>query len=177
MAGMIDWLWMKTAGIASWTTFGVVLVIAIAFNTLFNRYGRHYPKGLKTFDGRMSGFTPSQVEPILKEFHDSGQLDRYLAQETQLDLIYPLVYSLLFAIIIAGAGARLPHWFIVAPYAAALFDYCENFTYIALILRYRAEQHVPFALAVVASVASRLKWGFIFLSLGAALAALSARLR
>lgn len=170
MTRMIDWLWQKIAAIAGWPAFVVILAIGIVFNVLFKRYGSHYPEA--TFDGRACGFRPSEVAAILKKFSDAGQLDRYFAQETQLDLIFPLVYSLLFAVIIVGVGSRLPHWVVAIPFAAALFDYCENFTYIALIVRYRATQTVPPALAVIGAVASRLKWGFVFLSLAAIFAAI-----
>jgi len=47
-----------------------------------------------TFDGRVSGFRPFEVPLILRSFAQCRQLDRYLAQVWQLDLIFPVVYSL-----------------------------------------------------------------------------------
>jgi len=150
--------------LANCRTFFVLLAIDLAFTILFNVYGRHYPD--PAFDGRVSGFRPSEVEPILRSFSQCRQLDRYLAQVTQLDLIFPLVYSSLAAVLIVILKPR-PRWLAALPFAAAFFDYCENFSYIALVLRYRSGETIPHPLAVFASIVQRLKWGFVFIGIAA----------
>jgi hypothetical protein len=173
MERMIDWLWQTIDAITGWTTFIVLLLLFAVFLVLFNRYGAHYPR--PSFDGQKWGIAPSDVEPILHDFRKAGQLDRYFAQETQLDLIFPAVYGLLWAVMIVGLRPRGWRWLIVLPIAMALFDYCENFSYIALVVTYRQSLAVPHALAVTASVFSRLKWTFLPLALIAPLVALVRR--
>jgi len=173
MERMVDWLWGKIDAIADWPTFFVLLLFFLVFNALFYLYSANYPRS--SFDGQRFGISPSDVEPILRDFHEHKQLDRYLAQETQLDLFFPAVYGLLFAVIIVGIRPRGWHWLAALPIATAFFDYCENFCFIALVVSYRKALAVSPALAVVASIASRLKWTFVILSLAAPIVALVRR--
>lgn len=172
---MIDWLWRRIDAITTWPAFVVLLLLFSIFLVLFNRYGAHYPR--PSFDGQRFGISPSDVEPILRDFDKAGQLDRYFAQETQLDLLFPAIYGLLFAVAIVGLRPRGWRWLVVIPIATALFDYCENFSFITLVLMYRKTHAVAPALAVVASIFSRLKWVLIPPALVAPLAALIRRYR
>jgi hypothetical protein len=167
MTGMFDWLWRKTEGIASWNASGVLLIYMIVFTVLFQFFGANYPE--KSFDGRRPGLHAADVGQILKSFDEHQQLDRYLTQETALDLLYPAIYGLFFAVAIVRIKPKGWHWLVAIPYAAALFDYCENFTFIALVLCYRAGHEVTPALAAAASTASHLKWFFLWPLLPAAL--------
>lgn len=57
----------------------------------------------------------------------------------RLDLLFPLVYSCYFAFAYAWArGVKTPagrwdYFFFLAPFCAALFDYCENGTHLYLL--------------------------------------------
>lgn len=175
MTRMLDWLWETSERITNWLTFGVLLLLFIVFLVLFQNYAAHYPE--KSFDGHRYGVSPTDIQRILKNFDEHRQLDQYLAQETQLDLAFPAIYGLLFAVAIVGIHPKTWHWLVAIPYATALFDYCENAAFIALVLHYRAAHDVPHALAAVASIASRLKWGFVSLSFAALVAALVRRYR
>ncbi len=162
---MIDWLWTRTSSIASWWNFFILFLIAFIFaNALFAPRVAAYPT--KTFDGRSTGWWPSEAAGILKQFKDAKKLDAYQEQESTIDLVFPIVYSLLLAvgIVAAGRSTSLPHLLILAPYLACLSDYLENTTYIAMIKAYRLTDNVPYSLAVLGSVASRLKWGFSAIS-------------
>jgi len=156
---MVDWLWRRTGAIAAWWSFAALFALVIVFVVLFNRYGAHYPE--KSFDGHRYGVGRADIERILPSFDRAKQLDQYLAQETQLDLVFPAIYSLCFAVLIVLLRPRGWRWLIVVPYATAFFDYCEDVCFIALVLHYRAAHDVPPALAIVASIASRLKWAFL----------------
>ena len=173
MERMVDWIWGKIDAITSWQTFFLLLLFFLVFNALFYLYSANYPRS--SFDGHKYGISPSDVEPILHDFHQHNQLGRYLAQETQLDLVFPAIYGMLWAVMIVGLRPRGWHWLVVLPIAAALFDYCENFSFISLVVCYRKTSAVPQTLAIVASVFSRLKWTFIVLSLAAAAVALVRR--
>ena len=167
MTPMFDWLWRKTEGIGSWDAFWMLLIYLIVFTVLFQLFGANYPE--KTFDGHRSGVQAADIGRILKNFDEHQQLDRYLIQETVLDLFYPAIYGLFFAVTIVRIKPKGWHWLVAIPYAAALFDYCENVTFIALVLCYRAGHAVSPALAAAASVASHLKWLFLLILLPAAL--------
>jgi hypothetical protein len=162
---MIDWLWTRTSSIATWWTFLILLGIFVFFaQVLFApRVATYLPA--QTFDGRAKGWWPSEAEGILKQFKPD-RLDAYQQQESTLDLVFPIIYTLLFAVGIVAAGrtTSLPHWLILAPYIACLADYLENTTYIAMIKAFRLTEKVPYPLAVIGSVASRLKWGFSAIS-------------
>jgi len=167
MTRMVDWLWRRTEGIASWNAFWVLLIYVIVFTILFQLFGASYPE--KTFDGHRSGVQVVDIDRILKNFDEHQQLDRYLTQETALDLLYPAIYGLFFAVAIVRIKPKGWHWLVAIPYAAALFDYCENVTFIALVLCYRAGHEVSPALAASARVASHLKWFFLLILLPAAI--------
>jgi hypothetical protein len=175
MTRMVDWLWTMIAAIATWRTFFVLFLFFVVFLALFNLYGENYPR--PSFDGQKFGISPGDVAPILRDFAGHGQLGRYLAQETQLDLVFPAVYGLLFAVAIVGLRPKGWRWLVVLPIATALFDYCENFSFIALVVCYRKTLEVASALAIVASLASKLKWTFLFPTLVAPLLALARRYR
>jgi hypothetical protein len=175
MTRAIDWLWRKTDAITTWPSFAGLFLLVIVSVVLFARYGANYPRS--SFDGQRCGISASDVQPILQDFEASGQLDRYFAQETQLDLVFPAIYGLCFAIAIVGLRPRTWHWLIAVPYGTALFDYCENVIYITLVRHYRATHQVWPALAVAASVASRLKWAFMLLLIPALVAAAVRRFR
>jgi hypothetical protein len=167
MTAMFDWLWKKTEGIANWNAFWVLLIYMVVFTVLFQFFGANYPE--KSFDGHQRGVDAADIGRILKNFDEHQQLDRYLTQETALDLLYPAIYGLFFAVVIVRLKPKGWHWLVAIPYATALFDYCENFTFIALVLCYRAGHAVSPALAAAASVASHLKWLFLLILLPAAL--------
>jgi hypothetical protein len=163
---MIESLWNRIAAIANVWTFLALVLLFVGFQVFFfTPLGKHYPPG-GTFDGRR-GFPPESASTILGEFALRGQLDNYEKQEYG-DLIFPLVYSLLFAVAIVGLGKSLPvpHALLLLPLFAAIADYTENVCIIRMIRHYRADATVPHTLAVIASGASYTKWGLIFVSLG-----------
>src|SRR5260370_5876349 len=117
---MIEWLWNRTETIATGWNFFVLLLFVCVFNlALFVPRVATYPDG-GSFDGRWKGFTPSEVPGILQIFDHAGKLDTYVEQEKTMDLIFPVVYTLLFAVGIVGFGraVALPHWPILFPYIA-----------------------------------------------------------
>jgi hypothetical protein len=158
-------VWNALAPVANlWSILFFALLFGV-FAWLFARHGAHYPA--LTLDGRKEGFRPSAVHGILKQFHEHGQLARYLEQEWKYDLAFPLVYGGFLALSIVATGNRVhaPHWLIWIPIAAVIADYAENFTVMALIANFHPEQPSPAALTVLVTIASRVKWGGTMLSL------------
>jgi hypothetical protein len=81
------------------------------------------------------------------------------------DTFYPLVYALFFGAWLWRLEPQGRLWRL--PVGAALADYVENLAHAALLALYPAE---PYGLALVALVATPVKWAFIALTLLALLA-------
>lgn len=172
---MTNWVWDRVAPIASWWTFLILAVLVVAFQFAFKHFFlEHYridERQLQTFDGRMWGFAPGDVDGILAKFKQIDRLERYVCQESTVDLVFPLVYGLAFCVAIVGLGRRFPdaRCLLVVPILAVIGDYIENFNAMAMALTYRASSHVPTALTWIAAIASRVKWGLTFASMGVVL--------
>jgi len=171
---MIDWIWTRTAVLANIWAYLAVFALALLFaKVLFPRHAEQYPIGsdgkrVVTLDGKFPGYSPSDIEPKFRELGDDG-VDAYYAQEWQLDLIFPWLYALLFAIPIVWMGQHttVPRWLVLFPYLAAVFDYVENLTMMAMIRAWQRSGAVPAAWKVIATIGSRGKWFFLCLTLAA----------
>lgn len=154
---LVDWIWNRTAAIASPTVFLALFVLSLIFIfVLFPLTKRHF-KEVETFDANPWGFSSGEAPGILAKFN-SDQLRHYLNQERFTDLLFPVVYGIGFAVamvlLVNFTGA--PRWLILLPYAAALADWCENFSIICMIGKHQKGQALG-VFATVGSIASRLK--------------------
>jgi len=133
-----------------WLTF--LGATALVFYFAKYEFGpRKYP--VKTLDGRCL-YKPSSVAGVLKDLGDTRV--QYLEQETTIDLIFPMIYGLMFVSAIIGLipGAGAPRWVIVLPVLTVFGDYCENATVIAMLKRYPGDLGI---LPWIASAASGTK--------------------
>jgi len=136
-----------------WVTFAVAVVLVFAFSKYgFGPYAKQH-EGHKTLDGT-TFYAPSAVRTLLDNLGDFRTA--YLEQERTVDLIFPLVYGLMFIrpIVWLAPGARMPWWLAAVPLVAVVADYTENFTVMALLKRYPGDLG---GLTILASVASGLK--------------------
>ena len=140
----------------------VLTVLFIVHNAAFARYRKRY-EGLRTFDGWWRGYTPADAAPTLEAFAAKGKLHDYLHQEIYIDLTFPIVYSCLFAALIAFFGKRVhaPEWLVLLPFGTALLDWIENAAIITMIKGYAPGRVSYGGAAQVASIATRLKWLFL----------------
>lgn len=116
----------------------IVFLAATGLVFYFAKYEfgpRKYPT--KTLDGRCF-YKPSAVAGILNDLGDFRAA--YLEQETTIDLIFPMIYGLMFVSAIVGLtpGAGAPRWIVVLPLITVASDYMENATVIAMLKRYAA---------------------------------------
>ena len=164
MAQFVDSIWDVVGRIDSrWTIIVLLAAFLIFWLGFFRKNVKSYLPA-RTFDGRTEGFWPSQVESILKEFNPT-QLQTYLNQARGIDMVFPLIYSILAAVIIHHAAPYLTmRWLILLPFGAALADYVENISVITLIGRFRAGAKFG-VWPVILVIAQRAK----FLLLGASL--------
>lgn len=140
MAQLVDWIWNALGPITNkWSILALTAIFLFFWFGLFRPRVKSYLPA-RTFDGRAEGFWPSQVPSILAEFNPT-QLQTYLNQARGIDMIFPIIYSLLAAMVIRHAAPYLgQRWLILLPFATAVFDYLENLTVITLIGRHRASK-------------------------------------
>lgn len=148
--------------IANWKTLVFLLILYVSFPaywlknaeaTINQLAGR--PVGVidLTF-----GFDPARTLRMVADYGPAARA--YYAQtECTVDVAYPLVYSLLFAVILTLLFRNRPYkpvrWVTLLPVAGLLFDYLENAAIVGLLSGYPAQ--LP-ALAVLCEVAKLLKW-------------------
>jgi hypothetical protein len=123
--------------------------------------------GGKSLDGTCF-YAPSSVPKILGKIRDAGKLPLYYETETTFDLIFPLVYGLMFVTAIASLipGARARRWLVVLPVIAVLGDYAENTTIIAILKRFMRQPPGDLGvLPCVATIASGTKGVFLIASI------------
>jgi hypothetical protein len=116
-----------------WLTF----LGAAALVFYFSKYEFGPRQDPRTLDGRCL-YKPSAVNGILRDLEKAGRLPGYFKQETTIDLIFPMIYGLLFVTAIVGLipGAGAPRWLVILPVLTVFADYCENATVIAMLKRY-----------------------------------------
>ncbi len=112
-------------------------------------------------------YTPEQAYAMLAALGDAGRAF-YLTSVVPLDLVFPLAYTLFYAVAITWLLARwLPAestWMRLnlVPLVTGAADYCENAGVIAMLLAYPAELY---GVAAFTAVVSPIKFTFIALSM------------
>jgi hypothetical protein len=143
MTQLIDWIYAVARPWTAYTLLGVALVFTFV---LFPMKHKHYPPCyrnangdetvFKTFDGSW-WYGPAEARAKLEALGPEGR-KIYRSQEIQFDLIFPLVYSFLlaFGFALLAPSTWLPRWIVLVPFVAALADYGEDFTALAMIGRF-----------------------------------------
>ncbi len=112
-------------------------------------------------------YTPSEAVSILDGFGENGRA-LYRNIELSVDIIYPIIYTVAFGLLISWLFARLiseTNWFWRAnllPVGALLFDLFENTSIAILINGY---PNPPLFVATLASIFTPIKWFFAFASI------------
>ena len=111
------------------------------------------------------GFNPNRTLQMVEDYGDAGRA--YYKQVIMIvDSAYPIVYALLFAVIITLIYRKLLHapvyYLNLVPFFVMIFDFLENFAIISL-LRHYPEQSL--FIATLCEVFKLLKWLFFGLVL------------
>jgi hypothetical protein len=161
---MVQWLIARPFAIANCCSFLILfgLFSYMQFGLFHIRVSAYAGK---TFDG--TGFyKPSEAPGMLKKLTPENRKS-YLRAELTEDLIFPIVYSLMFAVAIAGLApvARVPRWLVLIPFITAFFDYIENTCAVAMLLIYKSNPDASLSpFSDVGSVASAIKTSLFALS-------------
>ena len=137
--------WLALAALA------FILLFGILFRQVTARYETQHETFIPRLQRAWSGATFkgilqewSAVNPQAAEIYKRDNL-------IKLDLLFPLVYSCYFAFAYAWArGVKAPesgwdYFFFLAPFCAALFDYCENVSHLYLLRGVNTREQVDAA--------------------------------
>lgn len=104
------------------------------------------------------GFSPERTLQMVEDYGDAGRA-YYSQVELTIDIIYPVVYALLFAVILTLIYSRLiggpVQYLNVLPFVAMFFDYLENITIVSMLNNY-PEQSI--AMATLCELFKLFKW-------------------
>ena len=157
---MCDSIYQRISGIASWRN-GIFLFLAnLACMVGFN-WRRNQLK-LESPDAKQS-YSPDDLYAFLEGIGDSGR-SLYAWTQITLDVIYPVVYCLLFAVLLVV----LYRWeklrcLVLMPLLTGFFDLLENFTTAYLAATFSSGRNAT--LAGLAPIFSTGKWWGITLCL------------
>jgi hypothetical protein len=107
-------------------------------------------------------YTPEKAYTMVAAYGDAGRAT-YRTIELTIDILYPIVYTLFFSLLITwlfqrgfAADSKLQRLNVV-PFGALLFDLLENTSIVAMLSLYPS---TPTILAWLATIFTMLKWGF-----------------
>jgi len=159
MRGLLAWIYRN----ATLRNLVIAIMVIIPLNALafplMSSHFRELSGGISTLDVQF-GYTPAEALEIVGNYSQPAR-NFYLLIEWTADLLYPVTYATLFALLLAlilkaGVGEDHPfRSFALLPYLMMVADYTEN-TSISLLL-------ILFPngiLAAIAATASFLKWLF-----------------
>ena len=128
----------------------ILLLLVIAINIVFSRVFADNPE-ISPLDLQFY-YTSQEAYEILSRFDDK-ELQKYQLIELTLDMLYPLVYSLMFCFILILLYKNIK--MAMLPFLTAIFDVFENLGIVILILNLPKQLDL---LASITGVFTLLKW-------------------
>lgn len=159
----------------AWATGWRVIILFIA-DALMAGYVMPLAAGLMAFAANASVlpldlmffFTPEQAFAMIEKYGEDGRT-LYTRIELTADIIYPIIYTLFFGLLISWLFQRgfkpeskMQTWNAM-PVGAWLFDMLENIGIVTMLGMYPAK---PAAIAWITMIFGSVKWAFAFLSIG-----------
>lgn len=112
-------------------------------------------------------YTPEKAFDMIEKYGEEGRA-LYLRIELTADLIYPIIYTLFFGLLISWLFQRgfrpespMQKWNVM-PVGAWFFDLLENLGIVAMLSMYPAQ---PAALAWLTMILGSVKWAFALISI------------
>ena len=113
-------------------------------------------------------YTPEKAFEMIEKYGQEGRAI-YMRIELTADLIYPIIYTLFFGLLISWLFQRgfkpespMQKWNVM-PLGAWFFDLLENIGIVSMLSMYPAQ---PAALAWLTMIFGSVKWAFAFISIG-----------
>lgn len=165
----------------AWATGGRVFILFLA-EMLMMAYVMPLAAGIMAFAANnsvmpldlMFFYTPDQAFQMMDKYGEAGR-SIFLKIELSADVIYPMIYTLFFGLLISWLFQRafqpeskMQKWNVM-PVAAWLFDMLENTGIVSMLLMYPSK---PEIMAWITMIFGSLKWGFFVITIGLVLAGL-----
>jgi hypothetical protein len=104
------------------------------------------------------GYNPKRTLQMVEEYGEAGRA-YYQQVEMSIDIIYPVIYAFLFAVLITIIYRRLINGPVrhlnMLPFVAMTFDFLENFAIISLLKHYPEQSML---MANLVEIFKLLKW-------------------
>ena len=165
----------------AWATGWRVIILMIA-EALMMFYVMPLAAGIMAFAANnsvlpldlMFFFTPDQAFEMVDKYGEAGR-SVYLRIELTADIIYPMIYTSFFGLLISWLFQRafkpeskMQKWNVM-PVGAWLFDMLENSGIVSMLLMYPTK---PEVVAWITMFFGTLKWAFFVLTIGLVLVGL-----
>lgn len=165
----------------SWATGWRVVILMIA-ETLMMFYVMPLAAGIMAFAANnsvmpldlMFFYTPGQAFEMMDQYGEAGR-SIYLRIELTADIIYPIIYTLFFGLLLSWLFQRafrpdnkIQKWNVM-PVGAWLFDMLENAGIISMLTMYPSK---PEFVAWLTMLFGSLKWGFFVITVALVLVGL-----
>jgi hypothetical protein len=119
-------------------------------------------------------YTPEQAFAMMDKYGEAGR-SIYLRIELTADIIYPIIYTLFFGLLLSWLFQRafkpdspMQKWNVM-PVGAWLFDMLENAGIVSMLMMYPSQ---PAIMAWLTMLFGSLKWAFFVLTMGLVLVGL-----
>jgi hypothetical protein len=147
---MLDSLLARLRRTSPWTAAALMLLFVLcgqAFET------RKTTLGFPSLDSRFT-YSAADAQSLMNDLGPAGRR-HYATSELTLDLLFPLTYGFLFALLLAHLyPPPAARYLVLVPLADAVFDLLENVSIATLALTFDGQ---PSALAGLAQVFTRVK--------------------
>ena len=142
---------------ATWKSVLILLGLDIIFNVvIFPMFMAKSPNTLP-LDLYFS-YSSDEVYNLFANF-SPAELKTYMITELTVDVVYPIVYSLLFAFVIFKLSGKA--FFSMVPVLVMFLDYLENIGIVTMIHYYPQQLN---SVAMITSIFSSLKWILVIVS-------------
>lgn len=147
---------------STWKSFLILLAVYVSFPAYWLKnaevtINRLAGKTIGPVDLTM-GFNPARTLAMIADYGDDART-YYARVELTVDVAYPIVYALLFAVILTllfrGKSYKPFCWVTLVPFISQLFDYLENATIVGLLTSFPQQSY---ALAVLCEIFKLAKW-------------------
>ena len=159
----------------AWATGWRVIILLIA-EMLMMFYIMPLAAGIMAFAANnsvmpldlMFFYTPAQAFEMMDAYGEAGR-SVYLRIELTADIIYPIIYTLFFGLLLSWLFQRafrpdsqMQKWNVM-PIGAWFFDMLENVGVVSMLMMYPSK---PAIVAWLAMLFGSLKWGFFVITIG-----------
>lgn len=122
---MINKLYDFVDRLSTWPIVAILIVVFLLANQAYLGRQQIIGNHVQILDSRR-WYTPEEVQQFFNDLGDQGAY--YIASELTLDIVYPLTYGLLFAVLLARTWGPRFAWTLLLPLFTVIFDLLENGT-------------------------------------------------